>query len=65
MLLLNRYELLKGYNNHSVAVGFGAYGQVKLALDRQTGHNVAVKIVTPLINRLGSLLSMRLSSIKN
>ena len=48
MLLLNRYELLKGYGNHSVSVGFGSYGQVKLALDRTTGRNVAVKIVKVL-----------------
>ena len=45
MLLLGRYELLKGYGDHHVSVGFGSYGQVKLALDRKTGEKVAVKIV--------------------
>lgn len=45
MILLNRYELLKGYGDHDVSVGFGSYGQVKLAKDLKTGQNVAVKIV--------------------
>jgi serine/threonine protein kinase len=45
MILLGRYELLKGYGEHHVSVGFGSYGQVKLAVDKKTGENVAVKIV--------------------
>ena len=45
MILLNRYELLKGYGDHHVSVGFGSYGQVKLAKDIKTNENVAVKIV--------------------
>ena len=45
MILLNRYELLKGYGDHDVSVGFGSYGQVKLAKDLKTNENVAVKIV--------------------
>lgn len=46
MILLNRYELLKGYGDHDVSVGFGSYGQVKLAKDLKTNENVAVKIVS-------------------
>ena len=45
MILLDRYELLKAYGDHSISVGFGSYGQVKLAIDKKTGKNVAVKIV--------------------
>ncbi len=45
MILLGRYELLKGYGDHHVSVGFGSYGQVKLAVDKKTAENVAVKIV--------------------
>ena len=37
MILLGRYELLKGYGDHHVSVGFGSYGQVKLAVDKKTG----------------------------
>ena len=46
MILLGRYELLKGYADHHISVGFGSYGQVKLAIDNKTGENVAVKIVS-------------------
>lgn len=45
MILLDRYELLKAYGEHSISVGFGSYGQVKLALDKKTNKRVAVKIV--------------------
>ena len=51
MILLNRYELLKGYGDHDVSVGFGSYGTVKLAKDLKTGQNVAVKIVSGLLRR--------------
>ena len=45
MILLDRYELLKAYGESSISVGFGSYGQVKLALDKKTVRKVAVKIV--------------------
>lgn len=45
MILLDRYELLKAYGESSISVGFGSYGQVKLAFDKKTGRKVAVKIV--------------------
>jgi serine/threonine protein kinase len=45
MILLDRYELIKAHGEHTISVGFGSYGQVKLAVDRKTGKNVAVKIV--------------------
>ena len=45
MILLNRYEILKGYGDHDVSVGFGSYGTVKLAKDLKSKSNVAVKIV--------------------
>ena len=44
-IILNRYEFLKGYKDTHLSVGFGSYGQVKLAVDKKTGENVAVKIV--------------------
>ena len=44
-ILLGRYELLKGYGDHHVSVGFGSYGQVKLAHDHRENVDVAVKIV--------------------
>lgn len=37
MIILQRYELLKGYGDHHISVGFGSYGQVKMAVDRITG----------------------------
>lgn len=49
-MLLGRYELLKGYGDHHVSVGFGSYEQVKLAIDRKTGEKVAVKIVHMIIS---------------
>lgn len=45
MILLDRYEIIKAHGEHSISVGFGSYGQVKLALDKKTRKNVAVKIV--------------------
>lgn len=45
MILLERYELLKAIGDHAISVGFGSYGQVKLAKDLKTGKHVAVKIV--------------------
>ena len=45
MILLDRYELIKAHGEHTISVGFGSYGQVKLAIDKKTGRNVAVKIV--------------------
>ncbi len=44
-MLKGRYELLKGYENNHVTIGFGSYGQVKLAKNLDTGEIVAVKIV--------------------
>jgi serine/threonine protein kinase len=44
-MLKGRYELLKGYENNHVTIGFGSYGQVKLARNLDTGEIVAVKIV--------------------
>jgi serine/threonine protein kinase len=46
MLLKGRFEILKGYENNHVTIGFGSYGQVKLARDLQTGNVVAVKVVS-------------------
>jgi hypothetical protein len=37
--------MLKGYENNHVTIGFGSYGQVKLAKNTLTGVIVAVKIV--------------------
>jgi serine/threonine protein kinase len=42
---------LKGYQNNHVTIGFGSYGQVKLAQDVETGLIVAVKVVTDNLNR--------------
>jgi len=36
MILKDRYEILKGYQNNHVTIGFGSYGQVKLARDLQS-----------------------------
>ena len=55
MILLDRYELLKAHGDHSISVGFGSYGQVKLALDKKTGKNVAVKIVNIFLNKVHKL----------
>ena len=62
MILLGRYELLKGYGDHHVSVGFGSYGQVKLAVDKKTGENVAVKIVIQQF-RVGPQVSKKLSRL--
>lgn len=35
-MLKSRYEFLKGYENAHVTIGFGSYGQVKLARDLET-----------------------------
>ena len=49
-MLKGRYELLKGYENNHVTIGFGSYGQVKLARNLDNGEIVAVKIVPSLID---------------
>jgi serine/threonine protein kinase len=46
---------LKAHGDHSISVGFGSYGQVKLALDKKTGKNVAVKIVNIFLNKVHKL----------
>ena len=45
-MLKGKYELVKGFENNPVTVGFGSYGQVKLGRDIETGETVAVKIVS-------------------
>ena len=45
MLIKGRFEILKGYQNNHVTIGFGSYGQVKLAKDLTNGEVVAVKVV--------------------
>ena len=55
MILLDRYELLKAHGDHSISVGFGSYGQVKLAVDKKTGKNVAVNIVYIFLNKVHKL----------
>jgi len=52
MILLDRYELIKAIGDQAISVGFGSYGQVKLAKDIKTGKNVAVKIVKILLLRV-------------
>lgn len=49
MIINNRFEILKGYENNYVTIGFGSYGQVKLAKDIQSGKVVAVKVVIPIL----------------
>ena len=44
-MLKGKYQLLKGYQNNGVTVGFGSYGQVKLAKNIENDQIVAVKIV--------------------
>lgn len=51
MILKGRFEILKGYENNHVTIGFGSYGQVKLARDIQTNTTVAVKVVLIMIAR--------------
>lgn len=46
MIIKGRFEILKGYQNNHVTIGFGSYGQVKLAKDLNNGEVVAVKVVT-------------------
>lgn len=53
MILLDRYELIKAIGDQAISVGFGSYGQVKLAKDIKTGKNVAVKIVK-ILHKLGT-----------
>ncbi len=36
---------MKGYENNHVTIGFGSYGQVKLARDLEKDCIVAVKVV--------------------
>lgn len=45
MIIKGRFEILKGYQNNHVTIGFGSYGQVKLAKDLNNGEVVAVKVV--------------------
>ncbi len=45
MLIKGRFEILKGFENNHVTIGFGSYGQVKLARDVLNGCIVAVKVV--------------------
>lgn len=45
------YEFIKGPNNKVSIVGFGSYGQVKLARNTQTGEMVAIKLVHMMIVR--------------
>ena len=40
------YEFIKGPNNKVSIVGFGSYGEVKLAKNSETGEIVAIKMVT-------------------
>lgn len=40
------YEFIKGANNKVNIVGFGSYGEVKLARNTETGEMVAIKSVT-------------------
>lgn len=51
MILKGRFEILKGYENNHVTIGFGSYGQVKLARDLQTNTTVAVKVVFMMKDR--------------
>ena len=37
MILLSQCELLKGYGDNHISVGFGSYSRVKLAVDKKTG----------------------------
>lgn len=46
MIIKGRFEILKGYQNNHVTIGFGSYGQVKLAKDLNNREVVAVKVVT-------------------
>ena len=39
------YEFIKGPNNKISIVGFGSYGEVKLAKNSDTGEVVAIKMV--------------------
>ena len=39
------YEFIKGQNNKISIVGFGSYGEVKLAKNSETGEIVAIKMV--------------------
>ena len=58
-ILLGRYELLKGFGDNHVSVGFGSYGQVKLAHDHQDNVDVAVKIVISSRIRYIKLLKIK------
>lgn len=42
---------MKGYQNNHVTIGFGSYGQVKLAKDITNGEIVAVKVVVVISYR--------------
>lgn len=60
MLIKERFEILKGYANNHVTIGFGSYGQVKLARDLENNEIVAVKVVfLTLILRLTRLPKMK------
>lgn len=45
------YEFIKGANNKVSIVGFGSYGEVKLAKNTETGEIVAIKMVDDLLRR--------------
>lgn len=59
MIIKERFEILKGYANNHVTIGFGSYGQVKLAKDIQNGEVVAVKVVIPFSSRSTKSLKMK------
>ena len=39
------FEFIKGHGNKVSVVGFGSYGEVKLAKNTETGEVVAIKMV--------------------
>ena len=46
MIKNESYEFLRGYENNHINIGFGSYGQVKLARNIETKELVAIKLVT-------------------
>ena len=57
--------MLKAYGDHSISVGFGSYGQVKLAIDKKTGKKVAIKIVIIFLTRSTNLQKTKWIFISN
>jgi serine/threonine-protein kinase Chk1 len=45
MMKNESYEFLRGYENNHINIGFGSYGQVKLARNTETKDLVAIKLV--------------------